>query len=190
MFSDDSGQMIAEQATSDLGCLARYGDALRPSGADELTWRLELLDELVRTGRRFAAAAGHVVGDADPSITWMVRELAAAVDLHCDRVVRAVRERPDLAALPAVAGSGRVVPFPTPYGRMAGDSRAWPAGQVAPHDPAALLEERTVISTATGVLMVRHECDAEAAYSLLVGRAREAGTSAYAVAAQVISVQG
>jgi hypothetical protein len=119
MGSDDSGQMIAEQATSCLGCLARYGDALRPAGVDDLTWRLQLLDELVRAGRQLAAAVGHVAGDADPSITWMVRELAAAVDLHCDRVVRAVRERPDGGSMPAVSGSSRVVPFPTPYVRTA-----------------------------------------------------------------------
>jgi hypothetical protein len=120
MLSDDSGQMIAEQATSALGCLARYGDALRPSGADDLTWRLELLDELVRAGHQLAAAVGRVVGDADPSITWTVRELADAVDLHCDRVVRAVRERPDLAPLSAMSG---VVPFPTPSVRTARDLR-------------------------------------------------------------------
>jgi hypothetical protein len=134
MGLDDSGQMIAEQATSSLGCLARYGDALRPTGVDDLTWRLEVLDELVRAGRQLAAAVGHVVGDADPSITWMVRELAAAVDLHCDRVVRAVRERPDIGSMPAVAASSRVVPFPTPYVRTAREPRAWWEG---PDDDAA-----------------------------------------------------
>jgi hypothetical protein len=120
MLSDDSGHLIAEQATSALGCLARYGDALRPTGANEVTWRLELLEELVRTGQGFAGAVAHVVGDEDPSISWMVRELAAAIDLHCDRVVRAVRERP---GLPAVTDAGRVVPFPTPYVRAVGDPR-------------------------------------------------------------------
>ncbi|MCD2196641.1 ANTAR domain-containing protein [Actinomycetospora endophytica] len=201
MLSDDSGRTIAEQATNALGSLARYGDALRPSGADDLTWRLEMLDEFVRTGSRFAAAVAQVVGEADPSITWLVRELAAAVDLHCDRVVRAVRERSEVAALPAVAGGARVVPFPTPYVRparpevtdngahLAGPLVGAPAEQMSPSDPAALLEQRTAIHTATGVLMVQHECDAETAYALLVGRARQAGTSPFAVAVQVISAQ-
>jgi hypothetical protein len=121
MLSDDSGYSIAEQATNALGCLARYGDALRPTGANEVTWRLELLEELARTGRGFAGAVAHVVGDEDPSISWMVRELAAAIDLHCDRVVRAVRERPGLASSP---DAGRVVAFPTPYVRTGGQARA------------------------------------------------------------------
>jgi hypothetical protein len=121
MLSDDSGHLIAEQATSALGCLARYGDVLRPTGANEVTWRLEMLEELVRTGRGFAGAVAHLVGDEDPSISWMVRELAAAIDLHCDRVVRAVRERPGVTSLP---DAGRVVAFPTPYVRTSGEARA------------------------------------------------------------------
>lgn len=67
---------------------------------------------------------------------------------------------------------------------------ASPAWHAPSPDPIALLEQRTVINTATGVLMVQHERGAQAAYVLLAGRARESGTSPYAVAAQVISALG
>src|ERR1700753_3330727 len=52
MSLDDSGLPIAEQATRALGSLERYGHVLRPTGADETAWRLEMLEELTRAGHR------------------------------------------------------------------------------------------------------------------------------------------
>ena len=97
MSLDDSGLAIAEQATRALGSLERYGPVLRPTGTHELAWRLEMLDELARAGHRLAGAVARVVGD-DPAVEGLVRELSSAIGLHCDKVVRAVRDRPGPAS--------------------------------------------------------------------------------------------
>ena len=150
---DDSGLAIAEQATRALGSLERYGHVLRPPGAHEVAWRLEMLDELSRAGHRLAGAVARVVGD-DPVVAGVVRELTSAIDLHCDRLVRAVRDRPGAAAVPRPAGEPSVA--------------------------------RDVIGTAVEILMTRLGCGVDAAYALILERARDAGTSTYEVAARVV----
>ncbi|HEY2195774.1 MAG TPA: ANTAR domain-containing protein [Actinomycetospora sp.] len=192
MISDDSGLGIAEQATRALGSLERYGHVLRPPDVDEVSWRLEMLDELTRAGHRLAGAVAQVVGEDDPDVTWMVRELRSAIDLHCDRVDRAVRDRS--RPRPGSPGSDRVVPFPTPYARSCDDVPP-PAGVVASAGtpvpgpapaPVARSAQQVVIGAAAEVLRERHGCGVDAAYALILDRAREAGTTTYEVAVRVI----
>ncbi len=195
MSLDDSGLAIAEQATRALGSLERYGHVLRPPGTHEMAWRVEMLDELARAGHLLGGAVARVVGDGDPAVEGMVRELSSAIDLHCDRVLRAVRDRPDPTS--ARGGSDRVVPFPTPYARARDDGSRpaarppMPAGVVpgaAPAAPGAVdaSVQRSVISTAAEMLMSRHGCGVDAAYALILERARDTGTSTYEVAARVV----
>ncbi len=203
MSLDDSGLAIAEQATRALGSLERYGHVLRPTGADETAWRLEMLEELVRAGHRLAGAVGRVVGDDDPAVDRMVSELRSAVDEHCERLVRAVRDHPDARYRRTASGGDRVVPFPTPYVRPHGDvprptgavapaGNVAPAGDVAPSEnPAARTTvdpsiQRVVIGRAAEVLMSRLGLGVDAAYALILERARDTGTSTYEVAARVV----
>lgn len=186
---DDSGMALAEQATRSLGSLERYGHVLRPSGADEAGWRVEILEELAQAGRRLAGAVARVAGDADPAVAATVRDLGSAVDLHLERVVRAVRERPRTGE--------RVVPFPTPYARVHRDPPR-PHGSVAPAGEAASAPAETspsvvdhpaqqaMIAAAAEILMARLGCGVDAAYALILERAREGGTSTYDVAVQVV----
>jgi hypothetical protein len=186
MISDDSGLGIAEQATGALGSLERYGHALRPAGTDEASWRLEMLDELTRAGHRLAGAVARVVGDDDPTLVVMVRELRSAIDLHCDRVDRALRDRS--RARPGTPGADRVVPFPTPYVRSRDDVPA-PTGAVVPAEapaPVGRAAQQVVIGAAAEVLMERYGCGVDAAYALILDRAREAATTTYEVAVRVI----
>jgi hypothetical protein len=188
MISDDSGLGIAEQATGALGSLERYGHVLRPPGTDEVSWRLEMLDELTRAGHRLAGAVARVVGDDDPTLVWMVRELRSAIDLHCDRVDRALRDR--TRSRPGSPGADRVVPFPTPYVRSRDDVPA-PTGAVVPADdpvpaPVGRAAQQVVIGAAAEVLMTRYGCGVDAAYALILDRAREAATTTYEVAVRVI----
>jgi hypothetical protein len=188
MSLDDSGMALAGQATRALGSLQRYGHALRPPDADENLWRLQVLDELTRTGQQLAEAIAHVVGEGDPGVVWMVRELTSAIELHCDRVVRAVRERPG----PVV--SERVVPFPTPYApappdpaRVAsGSAVPAPVGDVARQTAVDPVVARTVISTAAELLMRRHGHGVDTAYATILDRARESGRTTYEVAVQLM----
>ena len=197
MSLDDSGLAIAEQASRALGSLERYGHVLRPPGTHEMAWRLEMLDELARAGRHLAGAVARVVGDDDPAVEGMVRDLSSAIDLHCDRVLRAVRDRPDPPS--GRAGSDRVVPFPTPYARRHDDESRPPAPagvptpvgtgpDVPPASPTAVdpSVQRAVISTAAEMLMLRHGYGVDAAYALILERARDAGSSTYEVAARVV----
>lgn len=192
MISDDSGLGTAEQATRALGSLERYGHVLRPPGVDEASWRLEMLDELARAGHRLAGAVARVVGDDDPDVTWMVRELRSAIELHCDRVDRALRDRS--RPRPGSPGSDRVVPFPTLYAPSRDDVPP-PAGAVAPAGspvagpapaPAGRSAQQVVIGAAAEVLRERLGCGVDAAYALILDRAREAGTTTYEVAVRVI----
>jgi ANTAR domain-containing protein len=178
MSLDDSGLAIAEQATRALGSLERYGHVLRPPGTHEMAWRVEMLDELARAGHRLVGAVARVVGDDDPAVEGILRELSSAIDLHCDRVLRTVRDRPG-----PTSGRGvpeRVVPFPTPYVRPRDDGSRPAAPAV---DPSV---QRTVIGTAAEMLMARHACGVDAAYALILERARDTGTSTYEVAARVV----
>ncbi|MDT7741500.1 MAG: hypothetical protein QOE59_578 [Actinomycetota bacterium] len=197
MSLDDSGLAIAEQATRALGSLERYGHVLRPPGTHELAWRVEMLDELARAGHRLAGAVARVVGDDDPAVEGMLRELSSAIELHCDRVLHAVRDRPGPTS--GRGGPDRVVPFPTPYARSRdnGSRPATPAGAAAsvgaapdvPPAPPTAVEasvQRAVIGTAAEMLMTRHACGVDAAYALILERARDTGTSTYEVAARVV----
>ena len=197
MSLDDSGLAIAEQATRALGSLERYGHVLRPPGTHEMAWRVEMLDELARAGHLLAGAVARVVGDGDPAVEGMVRELSSAIDLHCDRVLRAVRDRPDPTS--GRGGSDRLVPFPTPYARSRDDGSR-PAEGMRPPVPAAVVPgaapaapgavdpsvQRSVISTAAELLMSRRGCGVDAAYALILERARDTGTSTYEVAARLV----
>ncbi len=211
MSLDDSGLAIAEQATRALGSLERYGPVLRPPGTHELAWRLEMLDELARAGHRLAGAVARVVGDDDPAVEGLVRELSSAIGLHCDRVVRAVRDRPGPASRRGASAPLRVAP-PTPYVRRH-DGGSRPVGVVTPAggtaaagapapvgtepdagptmrpvvDPAA---QRAVIGAAAEVLMSRHDCGVDAAYATILERARDTGTSTYEVAVRVVEEGG
>ena len=188
MSLDDSGLAIAEQATRALGSLERYGNVLRPPGTHERAWRLEMLDELTRAGHHLAGAVARVVGDDDPAVESMVRALSSAIDLHCDRVARAVRDRP-VPPVRRVPAAGRVVPFPTPYVRLPDDGpppvAAVGVGRV-PQDAVDPSVARAVIGTAAELLMVRHGYGVDAAYALILERARDPGTSTYEVAARVV----
>lgn len=182
MSLDDSGLAIAGQATRALGSLERYGHVLRPPGAHEVTWRLEMLDELTRAGHHLAGAVARVVGD-DPVVEGVVRELTSAIDLHCDRLVRAIRDRPG-----PTSGSGRpperLVAVPTPYVRSGTThGTATGAAAVPTDDPTA---QRDVIGTAAELLMTRLGCGVDAAYALILERARDSGSSTYEVAARVV----
>ena len=198
MSLDDSGLAIAEQATRALGSLERYGNVLRPPGTHERAWRLEMLDELTRAGHHLAGAVARVVGDDDPAVESMVRALSSAIDLHCDRVARAVRDRPVPPGRGAPAG-GRGVPFPTPYVRLPDDGSR-PVAPVdgtaavhegpAPQDPVDPSVARAVIGTAAELLMSRHGYGADAAYALILERARDTGSSTYEVAARVVDARG
>jgi hypothetical protein len=189
MSLDDSGLALAEQATRSLGSLERYGHVLRPSGADEAVWRVQILEELARAGQRLAGAVARLAGDADPTVASTVRELGAAIDLHVERVVRAVRERPR-------TGGDRVVPFPTPYARTHGDvprshGSVAPAGGTAsqPAEASPSVDhaaQQAMIAAAADVLMARLGCGVDAAYALILERAREGGTSTYEVALRVV----
>jgi hypothetical protein len=188
MSLDDSGLAIAEQATRALGSLERYGNVLRPPGANEVAWRLEMLEELTRAGHHLAGAVARVVGDDDPAVESMVRALSSAIGLHCDRVARAVRDRPVSPARGA-PGDGRVVPFPTPYVRLPDDGSrpvAAVGGGRAPQDAVDPSVARAVIGTAAELLMSRHGYGVDAAYALILERARASGTSTYEVAARVV----
>ncbi|NMO90585.1 ANTAR domain-containing protein [Actinomycetospora sp. TBRC 11914] len=197
MSLDDSGMALAEQATRSLGSLERYGHVLRPSGVDEAVWRLEVLEELAQAGRRLAGAIARVAGDSDPAVAATVRELGSAIELHVDRVVRAVRERP------RTGGGDRVVAFPTPYARVPGHGPP-PRGSVAPAGDAVSAGEavaplrdaapavvdhaaqQALIGAAAELLMARLGCGVDAAYALILERAREGGTSTYEIAQRVI----
>jgi hypothetical protein len=190
MSLDDSGLAMAEQATHALGSLERYGNVLRPPGTHERAWRLEMLDELTRAGHHLAGAVARVVGDDDPAVESMVRALSSAIGLHCDRVARAVRDRPAAPGRGAPgAGAGSVVPFPTPYVRLPDDGpppvAAVGVGRV-PQDAVDPSVARAVIGTAAELLMSRHGYGVDAAYALILERARDTGTSTYEVAARVV----
>ena len=191
MTLDGSGLAIAEQATHALGSLERYGHVLRPAGTDEVAWRLEVLDELARAGRRLAGAVGRVAGDEDAAVVAMVHELSSAIDLHTDRVIREIRERPRARGRRGVSRPDGVVAFPTPYPR-AHDDVPRPTGSLAPAarpaadpvvDPSV---QRAVIGTAAELLMTRHGYGVDAAYALILERARDSGASTYQVAARVV----
>ena len=184
MSLDDSGLAIAEQATRALGSLERYGHVLRPPGAHEVAWRLEMLDELTRAGHRLAGAVARVVGD-DPAAERMVHELSSAIDLHCDRVLRAVRDRPGPTSRAAGPGD-RVVAFPTPYVRGSAAVDVTPDAAPAPRPAGDASVQRTVIGAAAELLMSRHGCGVDAAYALILERARDTGASTYEVAARVV----
>jgi ANTAR domain len=193
MSLDDSGLAIAEQATRALGSLERYGNVLRPPGTHERAWRLEMLDELTRAGHHLAGAVARVVGDDDPAVDSMVRALSEAIGLHCDQVARAVRDRPVPPARRAPA-AGRAVPFPTPYVRRPDDgsrlasvdgTAAAREGR-APQDPVDPSVARAVIGTAAELLMSRLGYGVDAAYALILERARDTGSSTYEVAARVV----
>jgi hypothetical protein len=196
MSLDDSGLAIAEQATRALGSLERYGNVLRPPGTHERAWRLEMLDELTRAGHHLAGAVARVVGDDDPAVDSMVRALSEAIGLHCDHVARAVRDRP-VPPVRRVPAAGRVVPFPTPYVRLpddgsrlaSGDGTAAAREVRAPQDPVDPSVARAVIGTAAELLMVRHGYGVDAAYALILERARDTGSSTYEVAARVVDAR-
>jgi hypothetical protein len=189
MSLDDSGLAIAEQATRALGSLERYGHVLRPPGTYEAAWRLEMLDELSRAGHRLAGAVARVVGDDDPAVEGMVRELSTAIGLHCDRVVRAVRDRPVATSRRGTAGAERGVPSPTRYA-CSHDGEARPAtpavGNPAPQPAVDASVQRSVIGTAAERLMSRYGCGVDAAYALILERAHDTGASTYEVAARVV----
>jgi hypothetical protein len=189
MSLDDSGLAIAEQATRALGSLERYGPVLRPPGTHEVAWRLEMLEELARAGQRLAGAVARLVGDDDPAVERIVGDLSSAIELHCDRVVRAVRDRPRRPS-PREADD-HVVPFPTPYVRRptaAGSSagNAAPAARPSPRPAVDPSVQRSVIGTAAEVLMARDGFGVDAAYALILERARDTGASTYEVAARIL----
>lgn len=211
MSSDDSGLAIAEQPIRALGSLERYGHILRPLGTHEQAWRLEVLDELARAGHRSAGAVARVVGDDDPAVEGLVHELSSAVGLHCDRVVRAVRDRHGPASWRGASAAARDAP-PTPYVRRH-DGGSRPVGVVTPAGgtPSAAApapagtasdagptlrpvvdpsEQRAVIGTAAEVLMSRQGCGVDVAYATILERARDTGTSTYDVAVRVVERGG
>jgi ANTAR domain-containing protein len=103
----------------------------------------------------------------------------------------ALQERPSTRSRSDATGADRVVTFPTPYVRSRDDVPR-PTGSVAPLgamtrasaiDPAV---QRRVIGAAADVLTVRHGCGVDAAYALILERARNTGTPTYEVAAGIV----